>query len=192
MKWFDAKAMSGPSDFAVVLKAGSAIKKAEQGGRRILSAMVADTLALANGAYPRNQHRTRIVMVDDDNDGLELLASIIRLNFQDATVLTFKDGKTAWAELQRLAPDVLITDLERLRRPDPLDGWEMLRLLAAKHATYPILVVSAAWKGKVQSFLADLVTPLNVTHFEIPFEVEPFLAVLGASIGLLPAINSEQ
>ena len=125
--------MNENSNFSLVPKPPSGIKKVELGAKRILSGMVADTLALAKEA-----RSFRIVHVDDENYILEMFGLAIREEFKDVVIDAFQNGDKAWEELQRADPDLLITDMNHVG----MSGWEMLPLLANRKAKYPILVVS--------------------------------------------------
>ena len=82
---------------------------------------------------------TRVFVVDDEPDMVDLLATILKSDgFQ---VDTDTDGRSALARLLADPPDLVLLDL---MMPD-LDGMELLKLLRldAKGANVPVLVVSA-------------------------------------------------
>ncbi len=86
----------------------------------------------------------RILVVDDEPDMVDLLATILKSDgFQ---VDTDTDGRSALARLLADPPDLVLLDL---MMPD-LDGMELLKLLRldAKGANVPVLVVSARNSGR--------------------------------------------
>ncbi len=82
---------------------------------------------------------TRIFVVDDEPDMVELLATILRSDGFE--VETETDGRSALARVLADPPDLFLLDL---MMPD-LDGMELLKLLRLdpKGAQVPVLVVSA-------------------------------------------------
>src|SRR5688572_11688174 len=87
-----------------------ALEKVEPGPKRILSGMVADTLALVRGSKPRRPSPTRIVMANDEPAMLELTEDVIRCWFPQINLLSFENGAIALEELSKADPDLLITD----------------------------------------------------------------------------------
>ncbi|MGA3283404.1 MAG: response regulator [Verrucomicrobiota bacterium] len=196
--------MNEGNKFALVPRPSSAVEKPKLGKERILSGMVADTLALVKKEL-RPKHR--ILLVDDEADTIRLLESVICDWFKEATVLTFQDGDKAWQELQREDPDILITDLIR---PGSMNGWEMISMLAERKVKYPIVLLTGRTKvpgpvkemyqqGKmtseefmyevmhtpaddVQDLLRRVSPPLNITFLGKPFENEELLKVLKACL----------
>ena len=136
----------------------------------------------------------RIVLVNDDLGILELMGSFISDSFKQATVLTFQDGNTARQEIEREAPDVLITDM--VRENDPMDGWAMIPLLAEKKVKYPIIIISACrefaaendnhvLKVESKSFhelLRQARRVINITTLAIPFDFEELQKRLQTSL----------
>ena len=176
------------NDFALVPKPPRAIEIAKPGTKRILSGMVADTLALVKKVQ---RPKPRIVWVDDDAEFVQMVESVICNEF---TVLKFQNGEQAWRELQQQDPDILVTDI--LRPNDAMDGWVMIPLLAEKKVTYPIVVVSAyrefsaefeneifkADAAKFRSFLQQARRTLNIRALAKPFENEELLKLLNACL----------
>ncbi len=82
---------------------------------------------------------SRIFVVDDEPDVVELLQTVLQLEGFEVEVAT--DGRTALARLLGNPPDLLILDL---MMPD-LDGMELLKLLRLdpKGTRIPVLVLSA-------------------------------------------------
>ena len=119
----------------------------------------------------------KIVMVDDEPLLLELAEVVTRAWSKEVTLLCFQDGATAWEELLRADPDLLITDMNR----DGMSGWKMLPLLAAKKVKYPILVHS----GNATEDEVRLCTGpnLNVTFLGKPWEAQQFCEQLSVLLG---------
>jgi len=82
---------------------------------------------------------TRVFVIDDEPDMVDLLATILRSDGFE--VATDTDGRSALARVLSDPPDLVLLDL---MMPD-LDGMELLKLLRLdpKGARVPVLVVSA-------------------------------------------------
>jgi DNA-binding response OmpR family regulator len=82
---------------------------------------------------------TRVFVIDDEPDMVDLLATILRSDGLE--VETDTDGRSALARVLSDPPDLVLLDL---MMPD-LDGMELLKLLRLdpKGARVPVLVVSA-------------------------------------------------
>jgi CheY-like chemotaxis protein len=92
------------------------------------------------------------------------------------TILRFQHRDTAWQELLRVAPDLLITDMNNNNVPGCADymgmsGWKMLPLLAKREVTYPILVMSGSFSMPgVESRARECAGPkLDATFLAKPF-----------------------
>jgi len=118
----------------------SAVEKAAPGARRILSCMVADTLALT-----RNVPSPRIVLIHAEQDLLDLMAQVIKHYFSETTILTFENSDAGWQELVRCDPDLLITDMVMPR----IMGTEILRRLVERKAAYPVLAMSGYFPAEI-------------------------------------------
>jgi CheY-like chemotaxis protein len=117
------------------------------------------------------------------------------------TVLKFQSGEQACQELERQAPDILVTDMQRPN--DPMDGWTMLPILADRKVKYPVVIVSAcsefptpnaletfgpvpdkylesveAEHAKFRSFLQHVRQTLKITTVAAPFDAAELLRVL--------------
>ncbi len=122
----------------------------------------------------------RIVMMDDLRSVLEMLESVIRIWFPDATILTFTDAELAYQELMREDPDLFTTDV---CHPEP-DGDELLRLLTARNVKYPIFVMSA-WVKTKEALRPGCIGPnLNVTLMPKPFPLDELYWQLLSNVGL--------
>jgi DNA-binding NtrC family response regulator len=171
-------AMNENDNFALVQKPPGALEKAEPGAKRILSGMVAETLALVKKEPP-----IRIVLVGDDSELLETAQTAIRDWRKDATVLLFRDGNKAWDELMREDPDALITDTMMYKSEFDTEG--ILELLAVRNVKYPIIVLNGFFDQNYIKFLLECAGPsLNTTILCKPFDSESLLKALqsGANI----------
>jgi two-component system, NtrC family, C4-dicarboxylate transport response regulator DctD len=79
---------------------------------------------------------SRILVVDDDPDWLELMTEL----FEDEgyTVAVAKDGVRAAAMVPRFHPAVVVTDLQMPR----MDGRQLLAALHAREPDVPVVVVT--------------------------------------------------
>lgn len=160
--------------FALVPKPPGALENAEPRTGRILSGMVADTLALARKRLSKTARPLRIVIVNDVHDILVPYAAVLRVLLKNAVVYEFRDGAQAMRELARGDPDVLISDLWR----QGLNGFEMLRLLRARGVTYPIVIASGTIPGTEAEARACAGPDLNVTYLQNPVRMEQWRRVL--------------
>ena len=96
--------MNEKEEFALVPRSPGLEKRKEPGVKRILSGMVADTLALAKKEPLRKSRRLRIVMVNDEQGVLESFSIIIRGCFKGVALLTFANGAAALEELSKPNP----------------------------------------------------------------------------------------
>jgi CheY-like chemotaxis protein len=102
----------------------------------------------------------------------------------------FQNRDTAWQELLRVAPDLLITDMRNDNVPGRtgdfgMSGFELLRLLRQKRAAYPILVTSGTFsisgfegRAKQQAGL-----DLKIAFLTKPFTRELFCQALFGLFG---------
>jgi CheY-like chemotaxis protein len=83
----------------------------------------------------------RVLLVDDDEDGREVMAQALIAHGADVTLVA--SAKKALAELRRARPDVLVSDIAM---PD-IDGYELIRrvreLPAVDGGATPALAVTA-------------------------------------------------
>lgn len=83
------------------------------------------------------RRRGRILLVDDDPSLRRLLA--LRLETEGHTVACAASAREALSELARFSADIVITDL----RMEGMDGLELLRELARRRPTLPVIVLTA-------------------------------------------------
>ena len=123
----------------------------------------------------------RIVFVDDEPWFGEFGELLIARLFPEVMILAFRNRDTAWRELQRSDPDLLITDMNNDNVPGRtesfgMSGWELLPLLARRQVRYPILVVSGSFSMPgVESRARQCAGPeLNASFLTKPFSEEHF------------------
>ena len=90
----------------------------------------------------------------------------------------FTDGDQAWEELSKADPDVFITDISHLGS----DGYELMKRLAAKKVTYPILVVTGYTDPAFEIFCKKQYPKLKVTVIFKPFVAGDILKHLTALV----------
>ncbi len=165
--------MSEKSDFALVPKPPGSLGKAEPGAKRILSGMVADTLALVR----KEPSPPRIVVVNDNPPVLEAWGVMIRHWSKDATLELFEGPIEAWQELSQTDPDLLITAVAM----SGLRGKDIVQRLMDRKVTYPIIVISAYEPEKlwVREFASK---GLNVSFLAMPFDFKSLRKLLDAGL----------
>jgi DNA-binding NtrC family response regulator len=136
----------------------------------------------AAGAVSGKQGRpSRIVMIEDEPEVGKILEQMIQMEFRTVTLLRFQNRDTAWQELRRADPDLLITDMNNDNIPGRHEylgmcGWILLPLLAKREVHYPILVVSGCFSiPGAESRARRCAGPrLNVTFLTKPFTADLF------------------
>ena len=89
------------------------------------------TFGRAACPYIRRVTKLTVVIAEDDEDALEMLATLIRL--QGHRVFTARDGVQALAQVKAVGPDAAVLDLEMPR----LSGFDAAAILAG---AYPACV----------------------------------------------------
>jgi len=137
---------------------------------------------------PRRTHPFRIVVVHE-MEWLKKATELITQNWlKNVDLLSFADGQEAWPELSRLDPDLLIT----YDRMPGMGGEEIVRRLADRRATFPIIVVSA-WEDVTLPWVRQYAgTGVNVKFLNAPFDIETFRKVVAASLKISPDGNHEK
>ena len=132
----------------------------------------------------------RIVIVDDEEFVGEMMELLVKGHFQEVTVLRFQNRDTAWQELQRAEPVLLITDMNNHNIPGRteymgMSGWKLLPLLAERAVRYPILVVSGSFllPGIESEARARAGRDLNITFMSKPFTAEFFQSEVRRILG---------
>ena len=100
----------------------------------------------------------RILLVNDDEDGLYLLERAVVGEFHSAAIWKSRSASEALELLHCQAVDLIVTD----QRMQAMDGIEMVRLIRARDARTPILMLTGsehlkttALEAGVTSFLAS-------------------------------------
>lgn len=91
-----------------------------------------------------------VLVVDDEPDSIYLVTEV--LNFYGATVYGAKDGVEALAMLERITPDVVLTDLSMPR----MDGWTLISKIREHPtmSTLPVVALTAGYAGDRERGLA--------------------------------------
>jgi DNA-binding NtrC family response regulator len=170
--------MRGNENRSLIRRPTNSVEKTESGMNRILSGMVADTVALTKREPPRKSRPPRIVVVDDADGCLKMFKILIRDWFKDVTLLLFSNSSEAWQELLRTDPDLLLT---RDRMPW-LAGEEIVRRLVDKKVTYPI-IVGGGWPPTEEWVREYTAKYPNITYLRYPFTVEQLYERLSKHLG---------
>ena len=104
-----------------------------------------------------------ILVVDDDRHLCDVLTEL--LSEAGYIVSCANDGEEAWEEIQRRAPDIILSDVKMPR----LDGIGLAARLASCGYATPIILMSAGhrdWTG------------VSTTVIRKPFELDHLLAAL--------------
>jgi len=167
--------MSKKRNSALAPRPASAIEKAAPGMKRVLSGMVADSVALAKKVQ---RSKPRIVVVDDEDWLLVMIERLIHAWFNEVTVLTFQDPDAAWQELSLRNPNLLITRDRMLG----LTGEEICRRLFDRKARFPI-IVTGGWPPTGKWVREYASRGFNITFLLSPFTVEQFNQMLLTHFG---------
>jgi tetratricopeptide (TPR) repeat protein len=128
--------MSETNNFALVPRAPSSLERAEPGARRILSGMVADTLALAK----RERSSKRVLCVWRGEALYQAaLEFLIHEQTENVMVLFFEDGAATWQALLDTPPDLLLID----EWPPVLGGDVIVGQLLDRKTRYPIFLTTS-------------------------------------------------
>jgi CheY-like chemotaxis protein len=113
-----------------------------------------------------------LLIVDDDPDLLHVVGDLLRM--EGYHVVTAPSGAEALAVVERLAPDLIITDM---MMPN-MDGVELLRQMAgdARYRHLPAIALTAAGVVQARDRLAE--AGVQATVCEKPVRVDRFLGVL--------------
>jgi mannitol/fructose-specific phosphotransferase system IIA component (Ntr-type)/CheY-like chemotaxis protein len=170
--------MNEHDKLALVPKTPAAIGKTKPGTKRILSDMVADTLALVNKEPLRKAHPLRIVIVNDEEGPLRSFEIIIRHRFKHVTILCFGNGAEALQELMQTDPDLLITD----DIMPGMGGQELCQRLFDRQITYPIILHSS-WGESAEQWVREFANRGNrISFLAVPFGVEDLSKAVEAAL----------
>ncbi len=164
--------------FALVPRPPSEIEKAEPGAKRVLSGMVADTLALVKKEPSQKARPLRIVMVNDEEGPLRSFEHVIRHWFKDVTMLLFDNCAAALEELVQRDPDLLITD----DRMPGMGGDELCQRLLAGRVTYPVILHSA-WEPTEPEWVRELARRgLKISFLHVPCDIESIVKAVETAL----------
>ena len=128
-------------------------------------------MSATQGAGERAQPEARLLVVDDEPNILELLATSLR--FAGFEVATATNGREALAEARRSRPDLVVLDV---MMPD-MDGFAVVRRMRGEGSTAPVVFLTAL------DATEDKVTGLTVggdDYVTKPFSLEEIVARIRA------------
>ncbi len=126
---------------------------------------------MIQAAAVRAEPEARLLVVDDEPNILELLATSLR--FAGFEVVTATNGRDALAESRRSRPDLVVLDV---MMPD-MDGFSVVRRMRGEGSTAPVLLLTA------RDATEDKVTGLTVggdDYVTKPFSLEEIVARIRA------------
>ena len=168
--------MEEKNDFALAPRLPSAVEKAKPGARRVLSGMVADTLALAKKETVRKPRPLRIVVVNAEEGPRKSLEIILRHWFPDVTLLLFQHSVEALQELSLRDADLLITGTGF----PVMGGKELVERVMERKVAYPIVVMSAY--EPEETWVREYTNGgFNISFLPMPFLLESLRKLLEAA-----------
>ena len=127
--------MNEKDNFALVPRPPRALEKTERGAKRVLSGMIADTLALANQTKTLKP-RGKLLIVDDEEGPRECLRVIFEGEYD---LFIAEDGPTAIKLAQKNVIDVVLTD----KNMAGMSGIEVLERLKISKPDIEVIVMTA-------------------------------------------------
>jgi signal transduction histidine kinase len=121
--------------------------------------------------WPRPSQLHRILVVDDNEDALELVAEVLRTIGHD--VRTATDGAIALSQLEGFVPDVAILDIGL----PVMDGYELAARLRAELGSAPLHLIALTGYGQ-QSDRARTGDAGFATHLVKPIDTQKLLDTL--------------
>jgi DNA-binding NtrC family response regulator len=82
--------------------------------------------------------RTKVLLVDDEEDFISALAERLRLRNYDASVVT--SGEAALLEIEKERPDIVLLDLKM----PGMDGMETLEKIKARDPSIEVILVTGS------------------------------------------------
>lgn len=147
---------------------------------RIPERRTAKKRALRASASPAGDNPVRILVVDDNRDIVEALATLLRRRGHDVSVAY--DGASALAAIQAHPPQVALLDIGL---PE-IDGYELARRIRAQKETRHVELI--AMTGYGQPGDRARVTEAGFTdHLTKPFDFEALLKIVERRISGGPA-----
>ena len=128
-------------------------------------------MSATQGAGEQAQPEARLLVVDDEPNILELLATSLR--YAGFEVTTATNGREALAEARRSRPDLVVLDV---MMPD-MDGFAVVRRMRGEGSTAPVVFLTA------RDATEDKVTGLTVggdDYVTKPFSLEEIVARIRA------------
>jgi DNA-binding response OmpR family regulator len=119
----------------------------------------------------------RVLIVDDNNDILELLQRVLRVDGHQ--VITARDGLDALQQEATTQPDVVVCDVNL----PGIDGWEVCRRLKARR-NVPIMLLT------VRAESVDVERSYEVgadEHLPKPFDITDFLSRIARMAASTPS-----
>jgi CheY-like chemotaxis protein len=103
---------------------------------------------------------TDVLLVDDDPDFRDVIADLLR--DEGCRVVEASDGAAALQVLDKLVPDLIITDLMM----PGMDGWQLFDALQknAEWAKIPVAVISAFVQADVDYEVRVLAKPIDLRN----------------------------
>lgn len=129
----------------------------------------------------------KILVVDDNVDGLELLSVV--LSQEGFTVFTAEDGLTAYQLAQAILPQLIITDL----RMPGMSGIELIKRLRQhpEVGSVPIVALTANTEvvGEAAEAGADRVVTKPVMLDDLLNTIKPLLSLTGLLVAALRVVQ---
>jgi FixJ family two-component response regulator len=105
---------------------------------------------------------------------------MIRRRFENITLLLFEDPVEAWRNLSETNPDLLITNFVMPR----LSGDELLRRLAQKQVSYPVILTSGYFGSASKEVQGCMNLGMKVSFLAKPFTSSMFLNLVENGLGI--------
>jgi len=118
----------------------------------------------------------RIVILEDEKLLVQLFEFCLHEWFAKFELLKFRSGDSAWEELSRTKPSLLIMDSAH----PGLSGSDILARLAASQAGFPILLTSEFFEEHLQIFVDH---GLKLGYLPKPFSIQEFWDALHKLVG---------
>lgn len=126
----------------------------------------------ANESDPALHQKLRIMLVEDETDVRETVASV--LADQGHQIWTLPTGQEAWNELQKdTAIDLLITDYKM----PGMSGFELAQLIRQRDRTLPIILCS----GYAENLEAEEIRSLDIAFLTKPFAIDALARAIRAA-----------
>jgi len=126
------------------------------------------------------QQPLSILLVEDDENSCEILASMLAMGFPDANIYSAGDGKTGLEYFRRELPDIVITDINM---PE-MDGITMLGRISAINPDVRVFVVTAHSDRQYLEKIGSTGVAVELLSKPIDFEY-----LFAAIKGCLPSLS---